>query len=494
MLTLALAAILGAATVFVAEDVPQLDGDLEFSQQDMVWREWRNTDTDIDGDGTNDLIDDSLLYFLKNGHYSEKTSYPISAEEVAPVGQFWKRDLYLRYPDRLEVATWENGAWKKKSVQPVEWPQPDPSFRAPDPGDEPETNEDRAVRFSSFLHDIDGDGTPEIALAAEKGFCIYALGGERYEPSGVLKVYPPVRPVRVSQYYLNEDDGPQRAMRCGLTLSGATLTSVDFDFFSKDKARFNISRYSLKPGENEYTAEPLSQMTTEPMMQYMEPESLNSDETVDFVGRYFDDARSNPLRHAIQTVSVSTDGGKSIQTLRSTEIPYSNRKFADMDGDGDSDFVIQRTGIFDGGLRELVNRVFTDTTVKHRLDVHLQDGQGRFSAKPDFGWEGRLQLDRPPFKQSAMVNKYVRDGLIGLGDFNGDGRMDLAIQDKPERIAIRFATANGFEAKAASWVTTTAETDFVIADVDGDGRSDIVLMDFPAKPQARIFFSREAQP
>jgi hypothetical protein len=77
------------------------------------------------------------------------------------------------------------------------------------------------------------------------------------------------------------------------------------------------------------------------------------------------------------------------------------------------------------------------------------------------------------------------------GDFNGDGRPDLAVQRSSDQWEIFFSTADGrwFDSQPDLEFTMPtqgyfARRYFEISDLNGDGRSDIVLRD---RDDPRIF-------
>jgi hypothetical protein len=86
------------------------------------------------------------------------------------------------------------------------------------------------------------------------------------------------------------------------------------------------------------------------------------------------------------------------------------------------------------------------------------------------------------FVQDTVWCTHAGITFLGLGDFNGDGRADLLCKD-PARIWINLADAQGHFSVAGSfvrdttWCTHAGITFFGLGDFNGDGRTDLMCKD-----------------
>lgn len=481
------------ATTFVAQDLPGLG--IQGDDPDTMDRYWKFRKADIDGDGSLDILLPASVVFLKDGRFSTATPYPVKPGEPRPTADLWQGELYLRYPDRLEIHTWEEGRWRQRHAQPVPWPDPDPSFPTPDPDEQEKQPEPPGIRLTRFLHDIDGDGAPEIGLASRDGIHVYRKKDEAYTAAGTLKVYPPMR----SNGLVLDPRGysgntPTRGMHCTVTLSDSKLVVTEPERMENYDVRYNVHRYVVRLGEDGAVADPVEESVLGPISPRMFATRLNTDDTVDFQG--FEQVMSDSSAAPVPIIlgRFSTDGGKSVQTVRTTATENGIVPL-DADGDGDDDLFVLRQRMFEGGTREIVTRALTDRWVDHDLSVYLQDAQGRFATEPALRWRGRIELDAPPWRGSPFFMRYVDGELLNFtGDFNGDGRLDILTQDRPERIAVYLATGDTFQSEPEAMLPMSPEALFGASDIDSDGRSDVILENYPKPGQTRVYFSREGKP
>ena len=64
---------------------------------------------------------------------------------------------------------------------------------------------------------------------------------------------------------------------------------------------------------------------------------------------------------------------------------------------------------------------------------------------------------------------------IATGDFNGDGRLDFVAIDAPGAVRFYLGNGNGTFAVAAAPATCNGAADVVVGDVNGDGRTDVAV-------------------
>ena len=227
---------------------------------------------------------------------------------------------------------------------------------------------------------------------------------------------------------------------------------------------------------------------------------MNEDGIVDFAGTTRDYAETSPFIHApIVETSVTTDGGKTIQRVRT----YSFRprcSFVDFDGDGDLDMITESTGLFEGGVRECVSRLLTQRTVGHEIRVHLQNALGKFPETPDVQTRFTIHLDSVPIRFGNMFDRYWAGQLVDLtGDFDGDGYRDLVVRGRPRRLAVYLSAGYRIPKKPSVTLRVPEQAGFDVFDIDGDGRSDIVVQWSEESADGweshnRVHFARESGP
>jgi hypothetical protein len=132
----------------------------------------------------------------------------------------------------------------------------------------------------------------------------------------------------------------------------------------------------------------------------------------------------------------------------------------DVDGDGKQDLVFVSIPF---GVRNIINFL-----VRRKLSVHVAVylfKDGRFPAKPTFA--ENVLLDAPEGRERVAYT---------LGDFNGDGRMDVAFGEGSDKLAIRTGSADQF-ISPHPWVTLSVPA-FGIArpvDLNGNKSKDLVM-------------------
>lgn len=115
----------------------------------------------------------------------------------------------------------------------------------------------------------------------------------------------------------------------------------------------------------------------------------------------------------------------------------------DLNGDGHIDFISANYNLDEG----------------HNISVHLNNGDGTFQAGVSYACGTRTMGGRQ---------------AIALGDFNGDGKLDITDHSSDGYISIFYGKGNGsFNARQSFAVGMAAGYSLRVADLNGDGRDDV---------------------
>ena len=138
-------------------------------------------------------------------------------------------------------------------------------------------------------------------------------------------------------------------------------------------------------------------------------------------------------------VSVFINNGNGTLAAK-VNYPATNRaidlQLADMNGDGKLDII-------------------TGNQTTPSFSVLLNNGNGTFAAKTDYS-----------------VSTTYAEGLT-VGDFNGDGRPDVAVSDS-NNISVSLQSVSGGFPTSTSYAAGSGTLDIANADFNGDGRPDLV--------------------
>jgi hypothetical protein len=488
-MTAALPILLLGAVNFIAQDLPNLAVEVVAGEPGFTYRL-----ADLDGNGQQDLILPSGVYFQLNGAFSEQTKAPNPATDPAAC-DVWNGTLYLRLPDKLREVRWEGDAWSIKFEQEIKWPDPGNQMML-------SAHAPSALRFERFLHDIDRDGTPEIVVPTERGLCIMRAGiGGYCQSTGELDVFPPLQLAHVEDRQLWPENArgiafPARLMNCRYNLNGNEIAVITREDLAGSLVRYQTKRFFIDTASLAILPEQTRQEVTEPVPAYVQFMRLNDDGVLDIGGGDWQVAQSSPMPIPIFETRASTDAGKTFTKVRVAGF-RPHQPFIDVNHDGRTDLVTEATGLFDGGLRESLNRFCTARQFTHQVDVHLQDASNQFSPSADVSGVFTIELDTAPMRGGVMFNRYQSGELIDLtGDFTGDGWNDALVQDRPDRLALYRGGPNGFDRQPCGTLPLQGVQRFSVADYNGDGRADVAVHWYEAEEaeaqlKTRIYLTRE---
>ncbi|MCC6488207.1 MAG: VCBS repeat-containing protein [Candidatus Hydrogenedentes bacterium] len=435
---------------------------------------------DFNGDGASDVITKDFLLLQLGGGFPRQGQRPLPNFGGRAAGDLWGQDLYFLLSDRLEIVRWSGDTWQRVLSQDMSWPRTGlVSQLAGSP-------QDNSVSFASFLFDVDGQGTPEVILPAEDGVHIYRRNGAFYEAAGTLLAsLPPFTLENAGDVTLWPQkrralSPPRQTRTFSFSLREQQVCLAYASPVAGGMVQHRLCHYPVLPGKDGFSLgpEPALDTLSKPVPAGVSALFLNGDDVIDLCQTQVTSMTTSTVPVPVLDVSLSTNGGETFTTLRSVTLTTTPR-FADMNGDGLLDFIGERTALFDGGLRETLLRAMSRRRVDHEVRVHLQSAARGFSASPLFSHLFAVDLDKAPLHQSPLFMRYTRGSLVNMqGDFDADGFLDAAIQDRPDRIAVYRGSQSGFETVPYAAITLTAIESFCVADLNADGRAD-VLADAP---------------
>ncbi|ODT99269.1 MAG: hypothetical protein ABS79_04700 [Planctomycetes bacterium SCN 63-9] len=126
-----------------------------------------------------------------------------------------------------------------------------------------------------------------------------------------------------------------------------------------------------------------------------------------------------------------------------------------------------------------IDDVIVSNNARSQIDL-LLSGKGPSASEAERPFRkdpNKIEFDRRMRLVSIPVNKAVVS--IATGDFNGDGKLDIAYYGTPAEIEILFNEGDGrfgIPKKVNSGEGTESATALTVADLDQDGRDDLALL------------------
>jgi len=424
---------------------------------------------DLNGDGVSDLLLNDVLLIQRDGRFPADSACPLPESGDDTLLQAWDGRLYAWSDSGLRQYRLQGDTWECTADDAL--PRPVAGQFAPAAGL-------AGTRRQGFLHDCDGDGTPEAVAVTPLGVLLYVDHGEGYAETGSLSILPGMRlanraPRSLSPPEVRRLVFPVLEMACRLVLEQDTIAVITRDTVDVETVRYTRKRYGWNSAE---TTTAVTE-TTQPLARHMHPCRLNGDGVLDFAGGRWTSSEAAMLPMPYHETWASLDGGRTVHIRRSSALPGFRPRcsFIDFDGDGDLDMVTEETGFFDGGLRETVSRLLTLPEVRHTVNVYLQR-DGGFEENAAYRASFTIGLEHPAIGQDDAFMRYRAGELVDItGDFDGDGKRDLVVRDRLDRLSVHLTGPHGYTNDPHAVLSIERAARSAVADVNDDRRSDIVV-------------------
>jgi hypothetical protein len=463
---------------------------------------------DLNGDDRRDLVFGDSVLLQSAAGYAPANRIDLPAEALAPEARLDisadGRTIYVLRETSVTSMEWEQGGWRL-SEKPLA-PPPQEAGAGAEEVQEGGGAPDAPMRLERFLFAPAAGAKPLIIIPRPEGLLVYEETDQSWRQQGLLDVYPQPRSVheRTPQLWPAGERKlslPRREMICRVLLTaspeGARILVIKSSpAATSEEIFFAGKEYRLVPGGGRWNAVLEQEWTTAPLPKFVEPCQLNQDRVVDFAGSAWDLPDGDPLPSPVHTVCIAASPGEDLQFIRSRGY-RPQATFADADGDGDLDLAVAPSALTGGGVRESIVRFVTQQRLRQDVLVYLQDPVGRFQEHPALRGRVAIDLGAPPVNNNRMLQYYRTAELMDMsGDFNGDGRMDIAVRRSLDELVVYEGGDEGFANRPLVVLPMKPEWRFAVDDVDGDGRSDIIVR-WPSKEQgkplerSRLFLTRE---
>lgn len=419
---------------------------------------------DLDGDGAPELLFADRVWFQRGGWFPGESRLALPETLEGKTLDIFQGALYALGNGRLAAVRWTGGAFETLFDQALDTPM-----------------EDRGG-VSRFLHDLDGDGVPEVVCAEERGLRVFALREGAYHPAGLLEVYPDLaleeppastlwpRPRRQLTF-------PARRLSCDVTCGAMSVAVLFPQPGPGGRPAYTRRTRPLACTDGVYSAAAAADVWHgRPVEPFLRPCRLNTDDIPDFAGVRMSHTRGRVLNAPVMEYWATLDGGKTFTVRRSVCVPGFRPQggFMDMDGDGLADLVTEGSPLFDGGARETAAHLVAKHSLPHEVRVYPQTPEG-FAERPSMTFETDLNLGGGLWEQPPALAQYAAGQLVQhWGDFNGDGRRDLLARTGGGRVEVFTARDGAFSRTADAVLAVPEDAQVATADVNGDGRWDVV--------------------
>ena len=424
---------------------------------------------DLNQDGKQDLFLSQRIMLQIDGIYPESGYVDLPELPNQSKLQIWNNQLFVKHLKGVQQYQWGSGAWTLLQDHPINWADNGPVF--PVEAGEPE--------IEPFLHDFNGDTVPEVVALTNNSIVVYAMVNgsftEKLEaiilPEIVVEMpdAPRLWPAEERRYA-----HPGRHMGTNIAFEGDVVRVYERTRVPGDKRKFTVWAYRLNIETG--TVEQLGMLKETAILEpRMRPMALNDDDTLDVFFYKREYTTSSAMPAPIQVIRASLDGGESWYSFHARHLPNTVciPMNVDINGDGLVDIVQERVKHFDHGIRESLTAMLTRKKIEHEVAIYLQDEQG-FPKQPSYTLPFEFEFEKPPIRNDATFYDYTLGLRLSLvGDFNGDGWKDIAVQEKLDKIEIRDIRSQ----EKLGEITLAAHRAWDTVDVNGDGLCDIYMPD-----------------
>ena len=195
------------------------------------------------------------------------------------------------------------------------------------------------------------------------------------------------------------------------------------------------------------------------------PADLDGDGDIDFVIRHYTGTTDGEPMYLVSWVRNNGNNSWQMQTGSMTQVPEANLtsfEVADLDSDGDLDVVTGAAGTLNGQFGG----------VNSSLRVYTNNGRGSFTVNTLLSVGGGF------FDAFANKSRYITD--IELADLDGDGDLDIVMAQARATSRIAWLPNNGngnFGEVQVIWARANSQPQSLDSgDLDGDGDTDIAFI------------------
>ena len=156
-------------------------------------------------------------------------------------------------------------------------------------------------------------------------------------------------------------------------------------------------------------------------------------------------------------------------------------EFVDLDGDGRKDLVITSMQVNAANMIGALSKGLVIAETRAFLNRGAKGGP-YFSATPDANVQSEIGV-KVRFNYAGNIEVIRALMIVADGDYDGDGRKDLAIRTGPETVRIHAGRGSGVWADAESATTVkippmgdSPNVEGYAADLDGNGRDELILV------------------